>query len=381
MRSDISRRLVAMRALGHEVHAISWTGGRLDPVLGETELAQARAITASLDVLRVDRGARRVANMLRFPSQVAGRWPSAEARAALLARISARMHALDAVWVDGIHAGALGRWLAEQLGVPLLYRSHNVEHRYLAEQARLATGKSRLLIAANVLGMKRFERALMRDATLFHDISADDLGYWRDTGLTNGRWLPPLADPAILAVADGPEVARTVDLLFLGSLSSPNNLKGLDWYLAHVHPRVVSVLPDVTLTIAGRGPGKALADRLAKLSIPLVADPPEAAALFAGARVMLNPILHGSGVNIKTVDMLATGRPVVTTSKGARGLPADVVAQLTVADKAETFAAATVAAVTEARAGGGGTDRAAMMQRVFGPSAIAEVLALPPSEP
>ena len=235
MRSDISRRLAAMHALGHEVHAISWTGGRLDPVLGEAELAQARMLTASLEVLPVERGPRRVANMLRFPSQVAGRWPSPHSRAALLVRI--RALAPDAVWVDGVHAGALGRWLATKLGVPLLYRSHNIEHRYLMEQTRLATGKNRVLIGANVLGMKRFERALLREATMFFDISADDLDYWRGTGLTNGKWLPPLADPTILAVADVLDSSRTVDLLFLGSLSSPNNIKGVNWYLTHLSSR------------------------------------------------------------------------------------------------------------------------------------------------
>lgn len=375
IRSDISRRLAAMHALGHEIHAISWTGGRLDPVLGETEWAAARALTASLQVLRVERGARRIANMLFFPSQVAGRWPSAAHRKALLSGLPK----IDVVWVDGVHGGALGRWLATQLSVPLLYRSHNIEHLYLAEQARLAEGINRLLIAANVVGMKRFERALLDDATLFYDISSDDLAYWRDTGLNNGRWLPPLADPAILAVAETSDEARTTDLLFLASLSSPNNLKGLDWYLNHIHPLVAASLPDVTLTIAGRRPNAALAERLAALHIPLIVDPPEAAPLFASARVMLNPILHGSGVNIKTVDMLATGRSVITTTKGARGLPTDVVAQLTVADDAQSFAEATIAAVVQARMGGGSIDRATLMHRVFGPQTLKAALSTLPS--
>lgn len=372
MRSDISRRLAAMHALGHEVHAIAWTGGRLDPVLDETSLAQMRMLTASLDVLNVERGARRVASMLRFPSQVAGRWPSLPKREELLAHL--RPFAPEAVWVDGVHAGALGRWLALRLKVPLVYRSHNIEHRYLAEQARLASGGSRVSIAANIPGMKRFEYALLRDAKVFHDISADDLEYWRQAGLANGRWLPPLADPRILAAANGPDSSRSTDLLFLGSLSSPNNIKGLDWYLTNVHPRVVAALPDVTLKIAGRRPGVPLTKRLATLGIPLLADPPEAATLYAAARVMINPILHGSGVNIKTVDMLATGRPVVTTQMGARGLPAEVVAQLIVADDCEAFADAVVAAVVQSRLGSAGNDRAQLMHRVFGSSAVAAAL-------
>ena len=93
------------------------------------------------------------------------------------------------------------------------------------------------------------------------------------------------------------------------------------------------------------------------------------------ARVMMNPILHGSGVNIKTVDMLATGRTVVTTTKGARGLPAEVVAELRTDDTPEGFADLIVAAVRDARAAAGGTDRAALVQRIFGAQAVADALA------
>ncbi|WP_156445660.1 glycosyltransferase, partial [Sphingomonas sp. CCH9-F2] len=92
-------------------------------------------------------------------------------------------------------------------------------------------------------------------------------------------------------------------------------------------------------------PPAALAQRVAAAGAELVADPRDAAPLFARARVMMNPILHGSGVNIKTVDMLATGRTVVTTTKGARGLPAEVVAELRTDDTPEGFADLIVAAV------------------------------------
>ena len=45
------------------------------------------------------------------------------------------------------------------------------------------------------------------------------------------------------------------------------------------------------------------------------------------------------------LDMLMTDRPIVTTTQGTRGLPAEVVALLQVADTAEAFAAAVAGAL------------------------------------
>ncbi|WP_230771305.1 glycosyltransferase [Sphingomonas sp. Leaf4] len=373
MRSDISRRLATLHALGHEVHAIAWTGGRLDPVLRDADVTAAARLTASLDVLPIDRGWRRVANLARFPSQVAGRWPTAGDRHALLDRLRARVPAPDCVWVDGIHAGALGRWLARALGVPLLYRSHNIEHRYLAEQARLARGRTRWRIAANVLGMRRFETALQRDAAQVFEISADDRDWWRGRGIAHNRWLPPQPDPMIAShSADG---SRSIDLFFVGSLSSPNNQAGLAWYLGHVHPLVRDALPDVRVVIAGRSPPSALLGQLGDAGIETLPDPAAVAPLVGRAHVLMNPIHHGSGVNIKTIDMLASGRPVVTTAKGARGLPPAVVDHLILADDPSGFAAALVAAIHAARSGERPHDRSALIETHFGHATIARALA------
>lgn len=372
MRSDISRRLGIFHALGHEVHALAWTGGRLDPILGDAELTAAARLMASLEVLPIDRGWRRIVNLARFPSQVAGRWPSGRERQALLERLRDRIPDPECVWVDGIHAAALGRWLARAYGVPLLYRSHNIEHRYLAEQARLARGRTKWRIAANVPGMHRFEAALQRDAAQVFEISSEDLAWWRARGIRHNRCLPPQPDPALSH--DRAIGARDIDLLFVGSLSSPNNQAGLAWYQREVHPILREALPDVRVLIAGRAPPARFSATLAEAGIDVLPDPAEVTPLFARARVLMNPIHHGSGVNIKTIDMLASGRPVVTTTKGARGLPPAVADHLIVADDARTFATALTEAIAAARIGHDPRDRDALIDTHFGQAAVAHAL-------
>lgn len=372
IRCDMWRRLLAFRALGHQVSAVAWASEAAGEMPSVDELTMISAAADAFEILPIGRDvmtkARRITNLTRYPSYIASRIPARATLYPLVARL--RAFAPDLIWLEGVHPSWLALELKRQLGVPLAYRAHNIEFRYIAEQARLArNARLKLALTAGTWGLERAERALHAVADHVFDISADDLAWWRTQGYANASWLATQPDPAVLATAGAPEAMRDIDLLFVGSLSSPNNVAGLSWYLDKVHP----LLPAGTrLTVAGRRPPVALAARLAAAGVMLIADPTDVTPLFARARVTINPILHGSGVNIKTIDMLATGRPVVTTRIGARGLPAEVVAELDVADTPDHFRDAIVAALARPTS----TDRAALIERVFGTGAIERALAL-----
>jgi len=343
IRADISRRLRAFHDLGHEVHVISWTGGRLDPALSEAHFANVRAVSASLRVYRIDRSWRRAARLWRYPSQIAAR----RLGRAQLAEIAADMAMVrpDALWIDGIHASGAGLEAARHLELPVVYRSHNREAMFLAEQAALADGGHRLSILASNFGLARWERKLMHTARFVADISADDCAYWRTQGVAHNRCLPPLADPQILNTASCPEEARDIDLFYVGGLVSPNNISGLMWFAREVQPVLRARMPQIRVVVAGRAPSAALTSTLTAAGIEVIPNPSQTDTLFARARVVFNPIFHGSGVNIKTVDMLASGRSLVTTTKGVRGLPAEVLKSAVIADTAAAFSAALMDAV------------------------------------
>ena len=45
--------------------------------------------------------------------------------------------------------------------------------------------------------------------------------------------------------------------------------------------------------------------------------------LYSSTKVIIIPILEGSGLSIKTMEAMAFGKPIVTTPKGARGMNID----------------------------------------------------------
>lgn len=343
VRCDMARRLKGFHALGHEVFAIGW----FSLAAGERPSAQA---LEELDSHVEDRmvlpigataGAklRRLANLHRYPSYVASRIPSAPELAELEARVKA--FAPQVIWLEGVHPAWLALHLSARLDLPLVYRAHNVEHAYLNELARLARSpRQKLALQAGTWGLRDFEERLRTEAVETFDISSEDLAWWQGEGFPKGRTLLTQADPEFLdAGGDGSGAQpKDLDLLYFGGLSSPNNIAGLEWFFDQVLPEIRRHKPSVSIGIAGRNPPQSLIDRVRAEGLELFPSPPSLAPLIARSRVLINPILHGSGVNVKTIDMFSSGLPLVTTGKGARGLSPDVTTLMRLADDPSDFA-------------------------------------------
>jgi polysaccharide biosynthesis protein PslH len=135
----------------------------------------------------------------------------------------------------------------------------------------------------------------------------------------SGRWLPPLPEQAF---RERPLDVQPSDVLFLGNLRTPNNIQGLRWLVAEVMPLLRQRRPDLTLTVVGSRPSPELVAELQLApGVRLQADEPDVLPWLFGARVLVNPVATGSGVQLKTLDMLMTDAPIVSRAQGLSGLP------------------------------------------------------------
>src|SRR5690606_34806811 len=135
--------------------------------------------------------------------------------------------------------------------------------------------------------------------------------------------------------------------------------------------------PQATVVIAGSKPIPAVVDAVSRAGgATLLADVPDPSAVLASARVLVNPVLVGSGVMLKLIDMLMTDKPIVTTPQGAAGLPDDVLTTLRVAADAGAFAGELAAAIEDDRIDGA---LRSSSRAHFSPAAILSVLESIPS--
>lgn len=253
----------------------------------------------------------------------------------------------DVAWLD---YGYLGQWipLLHAAGVPVVYGAHNAEAAlslalWWAEPSWIDKLKSAPLVCANFLHERRF----FRSADTFVCISERDRADYR-------RWLDPDRLEVLPNFRGAAEVARAKAfaaphryVCCVGGLQALQNLEGALFLLDAVWPVVSRAHPDLFLYLVGRlppagGERRSALERAARdaRNVVLTGEVPDTLPYVKGALASLAPILRGSGTRTKIVESAACGTPVVSTSKGAEGLPFEDRASILLADEPAAFARA-----------------------------------------
>jgi len=146
-----------------------------------------------------------------------------------------------------------------------------------------------------------------------------------------GLVLPNPADPAR-------EVPGTV--LFVGNFTHQPNRDAALWLAREIMPAVRARDPGARLRIVGSAPPAEILE-LAGAGVEIFADAPRVEPHIEAAAVVVAPVRTGGGMRMKVLEALASGKAVVTTSRGCEGFDCfEEPPPLAVADDAAGFAAA-----------------------------------------
>ena len=155
------------------------------------------------------------------------------------------------------------------------------------------------------------------------------------TGLSDFAVMQPLRESSHLGLAERPTA------LFLGYYGHYPNLEGLAWYLGEVHPLIRAKVPNYRLRVVGRGHLEALKSQYAAdQTLDFVGEVDDIVPSIVTSWVCLAPLISGAGFRGKVNQYAIAGKPVVSTSIGADGLPYVDGQTIYVADRPEDFAAA-----------------------------------------
>lgn len=367
---------------GHVVTLICWRHDTPEEPIKPNEWSAVSALVTGLHVYRLRGGLTgallRLLALPSMPSHVASRLLRLRERIALHAAL--RETGTDLIWTEGPYPAHEAMLAAKTLGVGYVYRSHNIEHQYMAKQAHAASGwKSKLTLALAVLGLRRFEMKAMRAAKAVMDISNDDMAFWRQQGIERLYWLPPVTEGSLRPVAPGALAGEAeVDVVFLGNLTTPNNVQGVSWLMREVYPRVQALRPGTTFLVAGSNPVPEITELFAGSEwqhAQLLVNPPDALSVFRRARVLVNPVQVGSGIQMKAIEMLSYPVPVVTAVQGTCGMPEHIKRLFVVVEHANDFARAIVEGLAMPLAQSALEQRLDMVAKHFGGAAVTASLA------
>lgn len=369
-RVDTWRRLLALKKLGVEVFLVSWFW----TLPTDSDLATVRSAVRELAHYKI--GKDPLANLLRFfrltrfPLSVASRVLSKADENALFQRVEDFKP--DAVFLDGIWGAVAAELFSRKLCIPFFLRSHNVEHEYMARQLEIEKSKlKKIKLLLSVLHLKRFELSLFKRVDCVFEISCADMGYWESKSVKSIKWLPPVLDVTYLSSSDLFRGEKSFDIVFLGNLSTPNNIEGIKWFIEAVLPLVKKYRPDVSVCIAGSNPSGELRSALVLYkNIFLIENPISASEVFFSGRCLINPALSGSGVNIKSVEMLLYDVPIVVTSQAVKGLPEHILGYFKVASDPTQFAANVISALESSDS----INRRNIVDKYFGLNCIVDLV-------
>ncbi|AFY56615.1 hypothetical protein Riv7116_4183 [Rivularia sp. PCC 7116] len=340
-RVDMWRRIKAFSQVGVDLQLICW----FDKIPQPEEVAEIKKYVSSTYFIPFKYDlctkASRILNLLRYPLEVTSRLIEAEKLNHLVSKV--RTFKPHVIWLDGIHGGDIASKLSHHFDIPIVTRTHNIEHLYYQRLFASAIGTSKIKRYLSLAHLETYEKSLLKNSLLFYDISAEDLKFWKSHGFSNGRYLPPLMEVyqshAQNKLHHKINPYARYDVVFLGNLYSNNNVAGIIWFLTQVLPEIRRHFSDIKVLIAGAKPINKIRQLCEETDgVDISINPPSSTDIYNSGRVLINPVLTGSGVSIKSLEMLMAGKPIVSTPQGIAGLPLCVRQYFRIASDTQSFA-------------------------------------------
>jgi glycosyltransferase involved in cell wall biosynthesis len=127
-------------------------------------------------------------------------------------------------------------------------------------------------------------------------------------------------------------------VVFSGKMSYHANISMVKYLVSEIMPRVWIARPETRLLLVGKDPPLDI-KRLEKNSLITVTGTVEDIRPFLwGATVSVVPLLYGAGIQNKILEAMATGTPVITTSRTLSALQVQPGKDLLLANDADEFA-------------------------------------------
>jgi glycosyltransferase involved in cell wall biosynthesis len=238
----------------------------------------------------------------------------------------------DIIQFEGIAMNGYFNIVKSYSDAKLIMRSHNVEYTIWEG---IASESKRLYrrVYSSILA-KRIKRVEMTSLNLYDGliaISDDDLVKFRKIGIDIKAIT---LYPTIHQIdSKHPKIkSRGYTIGFIGSLDWEPNLTGLIWFIEKVWPQIRDEYPDIKFQVAGRNPGSIIIRKMKRAGVDYVGSPDLSHLFIDSIDLMIVPLFSGSGLRIKILESLLTGVAVVSTIKGAEGLPNDIARDIRTTD-------------------------------------------------
>jgi glycosyltransferase involved in cell wall biosynthesis len=213
----------------------------------------------------------------------------------------------------------------------IIVRTHNIEHHIWEHQAiTCAQPIKKIYLKKLAKQLKKYELTALQMADGIMAISQEDVNFIKHS--------LPLVPIEIIPTSFPTQTIENNytldDFYFLGAMDWLPNREGVDWLKHQVIP-LLSMKADVH--IAGKN---LTCETYFNTQFKCHGEIESAAQFIQEHGICLIPIQSGSGIKIKLLESMAMGKPIITTTEGARGVLVEHNKHVLIADSPEQFAQA-----------------------------------------
>jgi len=249
-------------------------------------------------------------------------------------------HRPDIVFVDGLFGLAYAQIIKTAFDVPVIYRSHNIEHRIweeLAAKEKNPVKKTTLKILAGRLKSEEFDMMRFTDAALF--ISAEDAAWFVANDFRKPyEVLYPSFEPSFFERNFKPApLENTLNMFHLGAMDWAPNLEAIIHFTEKIWPQLRAEFGSkITFHAAGRHMPESLLNKKVE-GLKFSESVPDFMDFANMHHLMVVPLLSGSGIRMKIAEAMASGIPVLSSSAGISGIPAEKNKTVLIADSVKDW--------------------------------------------
>lgn len=223
--------------------------------------------------------------------------------------------------------------------------SYTLHYRRLLEKVKNPVQK--LFYGLEYRRVRRYEPAIMREFDSCLLISKyDKESLAGHTEIKNVFYCPHGIDVDYFTPSG--KIEKEDIILFCGIMEFMTNVDAITYFHREIYPLIKKKLPHVRLCIAGRNPTKAVMKIAEKdSSVTVTGFVKDIRPLYEKAKVGIDPLRIGAGLQNKLLVGMCMGQPMVSTTianEGIAGIPGK---HLLIADEPQEFADAVVDLFTD----------------------------------
>ena len=248
-------------------------------------------------------------------------------------------NSFDIVQIEGLYLLYYIPLIRKHSSAIISYRAHNIEFEIWDRISQNSKSLLRRFYYRNLTErLRTYEINVINQYDALVPITEKDA----EVFVESGNIRPVFVSQTGVDLSDIQRVKKECiqDSLFnIGALDWPPNQEGLMWFIKNIWPMIHKEIENSTFHIAGRNAPEWIVKIFNQTDgIKYSGEVPDAFEFMSDKKIMVVPLLSGSGMRIKIIEGMVLGKCIVSTTVAKEGISVEDGKNIIVEDNPDKFA-------------------------------------------